>query len=980
MAQDQNLLLQLEELRAENRRLRQLLAEHGIPFEERKPAAAETAVHEAAAPGKARLSTREKMSLFRSLFCGREDVFAKRWHSMKDGREGYQPVCANEWRPGVCSKKKYSCAVCPFRQLLPLSDRDIYFHLKGADEFCRDVVGVYAIFPDDTCRFLCTDFDDKSSEHGYRDDVIAFTGVCRDWGIPCSVERSRSGRGAHVWILFEKNIPAAKARRLGDAILTEAMNRSGRMSFKSYDRFFPNQDRMPEGGFGNLVALPLQGKARRSGNSVFVDENFEMYPDQWGYLLSVRKMSEAAADAILAMHSAGADLFGAESRQPEESPQQEKKTAPWEAPIKDDIPKVALPESITLTRADRLYIPLGGLPPKAVACLRRLASFKNPEFYSRQAMRLPTWNIPRIISCAELDGDYLALPRGCGEAAASFFSSHETAVTIEDKTNHGKNISVEFRGELRQDQDFAVQEMLRHNTGVLSAATAFGKTVTAIGMIARLHVSTLILIHSRSLLRQWVSRLKEFLIIHEKVSHVKWQRSDSPIGCLCSGKSSLRGIIDIALIQSCISDHEAKPFLRNYGLVIVDECHHVPAVGFEEVLKRVTAQRVYGLTATPVRKDGHQPIIFMQCGPVRYSSGAKEQVREQSFSRQLIPRFTSFRPLTDERQTYLQVIKDLAADALRNRQIVHDAVSCLREGRSPLVLSHLTDHVETLAAMLRPYCSHVIVLTGSKSASERREAERELEGIRSGEPMVILSTDRYMGEGFDCPRLDTLFMTLPISWKENVKQCVGRLHRDFEGKREVRVYDYIDIHIPLCDVMYRRRMRGYRSVGYAAWNGNAECSPEADSRSVLISGTEIMKQLSHDIAGAGKSAVIACPEIRTGSISAIAGLLRKRQAEGIETLIVTGRESDGAGRLRAGGLIVRVSPGLSFECAVIDRTVCWYGELGFTGYISENGNALRIKGEEIAGELLAAVLGDAPGQQVLEPGEKGSGSMRSRGT
>ena len=219
--------------------------------------------------------------------------------------------------------------------------------------------------------------------------------------------------------------------------------------------------------------------------------------------------------------------------------------------------------------------------------------------------------------------------------------------------------------------------MLRHNTGVLSAATAFGKTVTAIGMIARLHVSTLILIHSRSLLRQWVSRLKEFLIIHEKVSHVKWQRSDSPIGCLCSGKSSLRGIIDIALIQSCISDHEAKPFLRNYGLVIVDECHHVPAVGFEEVLKRVTAQRVYGLTATPVRKDGHQPIIFMQCGPVRYSSGAKEQVREQSFSRQLIPRFTSFRPLTDERQTYLQVIKDLAADALRNRQIVHDAVSCL---------------------------------------------------------------------------------------------------------------------------------------------------------------------------------------------------------------------------------------------------------------------------------------------------------------
>lgn len=470
-----DLTIRIQQLEAENSRLKQLLTDHGIVFEDNKLMVVTVGPIEET-PKHPKLTTPEKIALFRSLFRGREDVFARRWHSMKDGREGYQPVCANEWRPGVCDKRKYNCAVCPNRQLLPLTDKDIYNHLKGDNGFCKDVVGVYAILPDDTCYFICSDFDDKNCEHGYQKDVLAFTSVCKDWGIPYSIERSRSGNGAHVWILFDQPIAAGKARKLGDAILTEAMNRNGRMTFKSYDRFFPNQDHLPEGGFGNLVALPLQGRAVRKGNSVFVDENFKAYPDQLQYLLSIKKIGETEVDALLLSHSNAQEPFGSLSKSSE--------SKPWEAPAPLAITSSELPKAITLVRANMIYIPLKDLPAKVVNHLKRISSFKNPEFFSHLGMHLSTYNIPRIISCAELSDEYLALPRGCEESAIEFFVNHEVKVEIEDKTNHGRSIDVRFNGELRDEQQEAVTEMLKHNTGVLSATTAFGKTVTAIGMIA----------------------------------------------------------------------------------------------------------------------------------------------------------------------------------------------------------------------------------------------------------------------------------------------------------------------------------------------------------------------------------------------------------------------------------------------------------------------------------------------------------------
>ena len=707
---------------------------------------------------KQHLSLEEKVSVFRNLFKGREDVFARRWHSRTSGKSGYQPVCRNEWDRQLCDKKKYKCAECPNRLFKPLEYEDIYRHLEGKTQDGQDVIGAYAILADNNCNFLCADFDDKSCEHGYKKDVLAYVGVCKDWDIPCSIERSRSGNGAHVWIFFELPLPASKARRLGYAVLTEAMERNGRMTFKSYDRFFPNQDRLPEGGFGNLVALPLQGKARKEGNSVFVDENFIIYENQWNYLLQIKRIPETTIDAILAKH-------GTDSELGELSTTSESK--PWETPVPQKITPNDFPANLVLIRSNMLYIPLSGLSARVINHLKRIASFKNPEFYTRQGMRLSIYNIPRIISCADMEEDYIALPRGCEDAVVTLLKDNQISYRIEDKTNHGENVTVRFKGELREEQKAAIASLTTHNNGILNATTAFGKTVTAISLIAERKINTLILVHTKALLDQWKSRLEEFLEIdftEEDTPKKRGRRKAfSPFGTLDSKGNSLRGKIDIALMQSCLEDNGVKSFVRNYGMLIVDECHHVSAVNFERILKYANARYVYGLTATAIRKDGHQPIIFMQCGPIRYSADAKAQMASQTFMRLLVPRFTFYRELTDDRSTYARMIQKMAEDENRNNLIIDDVHKALMERRSPIVLTSLTAHVETLANALAPHCKNIITLIGSESAREKRQKMKLLQSISPTEPLAIVATGKYVGEGFDYPRLDTLFLALPVS-------------------------------------------------------------------------------------------------------------------------------------------------------------------------------------------------------------------------
>ena len=941
----------IQELEKENARLKAILEKNGIEYEFLESTTCNPNYVEVPCVSKRQFTLQEKVAIFQNAFQGRDDVFAKRWYSSTTQKSGYQPVCEREWNRKYCDKRKYKCADCPNRQFAPLTYNDFYNHLAGKDAWGRDVIGLYPIRKDNTCYFLCTDFDDKSCEHGYKNDVLAFVIICKTWSVPCYIERSRSGNGAHVWIFFETPITAFKARRLGNAILTEAMNSDVHLSFKSYDRFFPNQDTLPEGGLGNLVALPLQGMARRKGNSVFVDEDFNAYADQWDVLSQIHKLSEAELDLLLRLHTV--PTLGELSKTSE--------AKPWETPQIDTVQTGNFPKQIVLTRANMLYVPLASLSAKCVNVFKRIAAFRNPEFYEKQGMRLSTYNIPRVISCSEMTGDYLVLPRGCEDAVCDILTQHDVKITISDKTNHGHNISVTFRGELREEQQKAMEAFAGHNIGTLSATTAFGKTVFAIGMIAKRKVNTLILVHNKALLEQWKERLEMFLKIDETevVSEARRGRKkkSSVIGCLYSGKNSLNGIIDIALIQSCLSEGEVKPFVKDYGMVIVDECHHVSSVSFEQVLRQVTARYVYGLTATPIRKDGHQPIIFMQCGKIRFTSDAKSQMENQGFKRQLVPRFTSFRSITSDSKTYVQVTQDLSEDKIRNEFIVEDVRIAIQKGRTPLVLTTRTAHVKALAQMLMPFANHVIQLVGADSAKEKRLALQNLQSISKSETLVIVATGKYVGEGFDYPRLDTLFLTMPIAWKGNVEQYAGRLHREYEGKSDVQIYDYVDIHVPLCDSMYRKRLKGYAKAGY----GKNVTSSTSDKKpqELIYELNDYEKAFRHDLAKAQHSVVIAVPKVKFKYKPSIMATLANLLHEGVAVAVHIKEEGANEMELANAGIDVVCNKVHTLQCAIIDKSIVWYGNINFFGYNSETNNVMRIADHRIANEMIEILYSDS---------------------
>ena len=950
------LLRQYEVLQKENEVLKSLLKIHGIEYETRMKEDMNKSIYSLVSVPTITLSIDERLRLFQSLFKGRENVFARRWFSKTTGKSGYQPVCINEWKQGICDKKKYRCVICPNRNFAPLTTQDMYRHLEGKDEYCCDVVGLYAIMQDNNCAFLCADFDDKNCKYGYKEDVLTYVGVCREWLIPYAIERSRSGNGAHVWIFFEAPLPASKARRLGNAILTEAMTRNGQMSFNSYDRFFPNQDYLPEGGFGNLVALPLQGQARRKENSVFVDNDFLVYKDQWAFLYNLKKIQESTIDQLLRLHYQ--EELGKLSMSSENKP--------WVTPLPQNITQEDFHAKVEIIKADKLYIPLKAVSAKVLNHLKRIAAFKNPEFYNKQALRLSTYAIPRIISCFDITNEYLAMPRGCEDATRSFLNDNAVTYTITDKTNHGNKISVSFQGEEREEQLEAINALLPYTNGILHATTAFGKTVTAAALIARKKVNTLILVHSKALLKQWHDRLTEFLNIdypkHEEKNKRGRRKVFSPIGCFDSSGNTLHGIIDIALIQSCLDEDGVKPFVQDYGMVIVDECHHVSSITFEQVLMSIKAHTIYGLTATPIRKDGHQPIIFMQCGPIRFSTDVKSQMAKQSFDRFLIPRFTSYNSILEDRLSIATLYKYLSEDEIRNNLIVEDICKAVNTGRTPIILTNRTAHVSVLAEKLKATIKNVISLTGAGMTREKREAMQRLQTIPDSEQLVIIATGKYIGEGFDYPRLDTLFLALPISWKGLLTQYAGRLHREYEGKKDVRIYDYIDIHEPICDSMYRKRLKGYAAIGYKTINTaqptlfdhiNDITSSVVENQ--IFNGSTFYRPYTLDLTKAKRSIVISSPKLYRTEQNPLVTLLKELTQQGIEILITTVAENEQTAFIQSKGLSVKVKPKLSLYTTIIDKEVVWYGSINTLGYASKDDNMIKVTDIYLANELIEMI-------------------------
>lgn len=741
----------------------------------------------------------EKVRLFRQLFRGRGDVYPVRFESARTGKAGYTPACANRFVRGVCDLPRVKCGECPNQAFLPVDDAAVLGHLQG-----RHVMGVYPLLQDETCWLLALDLDGGS----WRLDAQAFVETCTAEGLRCVVELSRSGDGAHVWFFFAEPLSAALARRMGCALITETAGRRHQLGMASYDRLFPSQDTMPRGGFGNLIALPLQRDARRRGSTIFLDDRLEPIPAdlQWAHLAAAGRITRSAVERLVSRALQSGSVVGVRRMDPPD-PEDE---LPWQRPPSRPSAPARLagpvPAEVRAVLSQRVFVPLAGLSSPLVNAIKRVAAFENPEFYKRQKMRLSTALTPRIISCAEEDGAHVALPRGCRADLEALLRGQGVSVVVEDRRNGGEPLEVEFRGELTPIQAQASNSLFDHDIGVFVAPPGVGKTVVAIHLIAQRRRSTLVLVHRRPLLDQWRAQLALFLGVDQK-----------EIGQVGAGRQRSNGRLDVGMIQSLVRAGKVSDELARYGQIVVDECHHVPAASFERVLSEAKARYLVGLTATPRRRDGLDPIIEMQVGPVRFRVDPRSDAARRPFARRLIVRNTTFRDdLNDGSPAIHEIYAKLAFDGARNEMILDDVIAALEEGRSPIVLTERRDHLDLLADRLRPFCRQLVLLHGGLSARERRTATERLTTIPFDQERLVLATGRYIGEGFDDARLDTLFLAMPFSWRGTVVQYAGRLHRLLPGKDEVRIYDYVDREVALLNRMFEKRLRGYRAIGYAS--------------------------------------------------------------------------------------------------------------------------------------------------------------------
>ncbi|VFS24878.1 TOTE conflict system archaeo-eukaryotic primase domain-containing protein [Klebsiella pneumoniae] len=767
---------ELSALRAENARLISLLDAHGIEWRLKRQAPVQKL---------STLSTDDKVALFRRLFRGRDDVWALRWESKNSGKSGYSPACANEWQPGICGKPRIKCSDCSHRQLIPVSDSVIYRHLAG-----EHTIGVYPLLEDDFCYFLAVDFDEAE----WQADASAFMQSCDELDVPATLEVSRSRQGAHIWVFFASRVLARDARRLGTAIISHTCNRTRQLQLGSYDRLFPNQDIMPKGGFGNLIALPLQKGPRESGGSIFVDATLRPYPDQWAFLASVIPMNAHDIEPTILRATGNTHPLDVTFINEEDL------ATPWKPEKPSDTRlNIPLPDSLKVTLANLIYFEKAQLPQALANRLIRLAAFQNPEFYKAQAMRMSVWDKPRVIGCAENYPQHIALPRGCLDTALSLLHDNSIACEITDERFAGTACDVTFLGKLRPDQDAAVSELLRHDCGVLCAPTAFGKTVTAAAAIARRKVNTLVLVHRTELLKQWQDRLRLFL------------QTSNDIGVIGGGKNKPGGDIDIAVMQSISRHGEVAPLVKNYGQIIVDECHHIGAASFDAILKEANAKYVLGLTATPVRRDGLHPIIFMHCGPIRHTAARQ---KESPHNLEVVPRTRFIHGNLPSDARIQDVFREIALDQERTSAIADEARIAFGQGRKVLVLTERTDHLDAIASELVLLKLSPFVLHGRLSKKKRTTLISELNTLPPEAPRILLATGKLVGEGFDHPPLDTLVLAMPVSWKGTLQQYAGRLHREQSGKTDVRIIDFVDTGYPALLRMWDKRQRGYKAMGY----------------------------------------------------------------------------------------------------------------------------------------------------------------------
>lgn len=881
-----------------------------------------------------------------AMFWGRTDVYAKR-----GAKGGYFPQCDNRWNERKCPKQrgeKVNCENCEHRAWTKLEPKKIMEHLLGYREDGADVLGIYPLFPDGTCRFIVFDFDNHekgaektdfaNDDDAWHEEVDALRLICERSGITPLVERSRSGRGAHVWIFFKRPVSASLARNFGFLLLDKGSTLINLKSFHYYDRMYPSQDAANR--IGNLVALPLQGRALKDGNSAFVDKNWNAYPDQWDILLNhTPKLSVEDIESLMVKWQE--DLAEKNGILDLTVPQNRPK--PWKKEVGFAPSDVVGKMHIVL--GDGIYIDTLNLMPRLQNQIRSMAAFDNPIFYKNKSLGYSNYNNFSAVYMGRDTEGYICIPRGLSDNLVALCKTAGIDCEIEDHRQKGRPIRVSFQGTLKMQQDLAAQRLLSFENGVLSAATAFGKTVVCSYLIAERKVSTLILVHSKELLEQWVDELNRFLVVDEEppmyeTKSGRKKRRDSVIGILHGSKNTMTGIIDVAMVGSLYSKGKFQETINSYGMVLMDECHHGGSLTSVQVMQKVNARYVYGVSATPKRGDDLEKIVYMLLGPVRHSYTAKERAEEQGIGHYVYPRYTRMVGTEENKRDINVAYSLISRNPARNNMILEDTRACVKAGRTPVILTRYKEQAKYLYDRLRKDADHVFLLYGDNSDKENADIRKKLKEVTKAHSLILVATGQKIGEGFDYPRLDTLMLAAPVSFGGRLEQYLGRMNRDYEGKTEVIVYDYIDSHIQWFDNMYAKRLRTYKRTGFRLLSDSV--SSKQTVHAIYDSGnyTDVFER---DIVEAGKKIILSSPELTQDKVERFMELVKPRQEQGVAVTVIT------------------IDPqNKAFESQEFGQWILremWHGGMNLLGREDAWDNLMRIKSADIAAELLEMALG-----------------------
>ena len=969
----------LNDLQLENQILKNILDKAGLSYHKELSKLRQSGSKEAFDPEQGKriihpqAITENMANQFFSMFWGRQDVYAKRSVNKETGKAAYYPQCNNFWT-NVCHKKikdGINCKNCKNRSYKTITKKDILNHLQGNAYNASDVIGVYPLLSNGTCRFMVFDFDnhDKDAEEKdfansddtWVEEVESMREICVLNGIEPLVERSRSGRGAHVWIFFDKPIAASFVRKFGFALLDKGAEQINLKSFKYYDRMLPAQDSLPEdSAVGNLIALPLQGKALQDGNSAFIDGNWNAYPNQWETLFNKPRLSQEFLEEKIKEWSNIIDDIAANAAESD-------REKPWNR--MQHFNKNDVEGKLHIILSNGIYVDNTNLKAAMQNRIRRMAAISNPVFYKNQAIGTSNYDTARWIYLGKdhLSG-YIQIPRGLQDELWENIKQADIDYEMEDERQQGRKINVDFKGELRPEQDKALKELIKYDNGILHAATAFGKTVVSSAIIAQKKINTLIILESSALIEQWKEALEKFLNINEglptyetKTGRVRKRKS--LIGTLQGAHDSMTGIIDIAMAGSLCKKGKYHKMMNEYGLVLIDECHHSASETIANVLKEVKAKYVYGVTATPKRGDGLEKINYMLIGPIRYSYTAKEKAKEQGIQHLVYPRFTRTVPprgvITDKMHPN-EAYEIIHNNDVRDEQIIEDVKNCVAAGRTPVVLSRYKDHSEKFYERLKSYADHVFLMTGNNSKKEHRKILEQMHQVDKNESLILIATGSLVGEGFDFPRLDTLFMATPVSFRGVVEQYAGRLNRDYAGKENVIIYDYVDNHIPMFNNMYMKRLKAYKQIGYEFGDGLQTVKQTVNA---IYDGNNYSENYHKDLLDSNKNIIISSPVISGSKVYELINMLKEKQMSGVQVTIVTWTpDSYGFGDatywmqlhedMRRAGFYIRTVEEYCDRFAVIDQEVVWYGNINLLAKDKVDDSIMRVRSKGIGGELM----------------------------